>query len=97
MMASALAQGLSPSIIPGEQVSACDLYPAALTSFASKVPGSFTSQDMDEVIKRSDVVFLCTKPQQIPEALAALNKSPEISSKLVISIVIFQYIFYCHF
>ena len=65
-MATALASGfVEAAKVEGKDVIACDPMPAALNSFASKVPGARTVTDPTECVKQSDVVVLAVKPQHM--------------------------------
>ena len=67
-MASAIAQGFVESgFIPGKEICAYDLNKAQLDKMSSF--GIVALNDAHEVVKESDFVFLCVKPQVIESIL----------------------------
>jgi len=72
-MATALAKGLIDSgFASASQVIASDVLPAATHSFAS-VTGASMARDNQEVLQKSQVVFLAVKPQSMPPLLHELR------------------------
>jgi len=72
-MATALAKGLIDSgFVPASQVIASDVFPAAAQSFANTT-GASTAQNNQEVLQKSQVVFLAVKPQSMPALLNELR------------------------
>jgi pyrroline-5-carboxylate reductase len=84
-MGTALVQGaVSSGVVGAGDVIGADVIAAARENFR-ELTGAETSPDIGEVLKASDVILLCTKPQDIFAALAELK--PEAgSAKLLISI-----------
>ena len=84
-MATALAKGLvSGGIAPANAIVACDPVEAARQSFSSTVGGELLP-NAPLVASRAEVVFLCVKPQQMPDVLAELREHVT-AQHLVISI-----------
>lgn len=84
-MGTALVQGaIHAGVVSAAEVIGTDLIAAAARNFAD-LTGAKTTTDIGEVLRASDVILLCTKPQDIHAALADFK--PEASSgKLLISI-----------
>ena len=85
-MARALAEGfVKAGLIEGKQVLASDPVTAAKEGFLAEVQGAKFLATNAEVASAADILFLATKPQQMPAVLAELR--PHITSKhLVVSI-----------
>ena len=84
-MARALAGGfVKAGLTEPARVVAADPVPAALEAFGAAVSGARLLASNIAVAQAADVVFLATKPQQIREALAPLQKAT--AGKLVVSI-----------
>jgi pyrroline-5-carboxylate reductase len=86
-MARALAQGwLRKQLIAGNQISAFDVSPAALSEFNKRVPGSKGASSNQQLVQNSDILILAVKPLAAREALAEIQ--PELTARhLLISIV----------
>lgn len=84
-MARALAGGFVRSgLIDPAKLLAADPVPAAVDAFGEAVPGARAEADNASVAAQADVIFLATKPQQIPAAITRLAEPA--ADKLVISI-----------
>ena len=84
-MASAIAQGFVESgFIPGKEICAYDLNKAQLDKMSSF--GIVALNDAHEVVKESDFVFLCVKPQVIESVVADIKE--DLKGKAVVSIVL---------
>lgn len=82
-MASAIAQGFVESgFIPGKEICAYDLNKAQLDKMSSF--GIVALNDAHEVVKESDFVFLCVKPQVIESVVADIKE--DLKGKAVVSI-----------
>jgi pyrroline-5-carboxylate reductase len=85
-MGTALVQGAVRSgAVKSADVIGCDPYAASRDSFAAATGGK-VSPDVREVATTSDVLLLCTKPQDALAALADAARSADGANKLVISI-----------
>lgn len=83
-MGTALVQGaIAAGVVKSGEVLGTDVIPAARANF-TEVTGAWTTAEVSEVLEGSDVLLLCTKPQDVFSALAGL--SAETGGKLVISI-----------
>jgi pyrroline-5-carboxylate reductase len=84
-MGTALVQGaIRAGVVKPGEVIGTDLITAAARNF-SETTGARTTVDIGEVLHASDVILLCTKPQDIHAAL--VDFKPDTSSgKLLISI-----------
>lgn len=84
-MGTALVQGaIRAGVVKSGEVIGTDLIAAAARNF-SEITGARTTADISEVLRASDVILLCTKPQDIHAAL--VDFKPDTSSgKLLISI-----------
>ncbi len=84
-MGTALVQGaIRAGVVNAGEVIGTDLITAAAQNFTD-LTGAKITADVSEVLSASDVILLCTKPQDIYAALA--NFKPDASSgKLLISI-----------
>src|SRR4051794_19910001 len=86
-MARALAQGfVRAGLLADRQILAADPVPAALDEFRRVLPEAQVAADNAELARRSDILVLAVKPQQVKLAVAKL-RDPMGSGKLVISIV----------
>ncbi len=84
-MATALARGfLQAGLVKPSRLFASDVIKTARDSFA-KETGSKSSASNLEVVRRADVLFLCVKPDQVPEVLREI-KSDFAEKHLLISI-----------
>lgn len=84
-MASAIAQGFVESgFIPGKEICAYDLNKAQLEKMSSF--GIVALNGAHEVVKESDFVFLCVKPQVIESVVADIKD--DLKGKAVVSIVL---------
>ena len=85
-MATALARGfVQAGIVPARAIQASDPSAEARRAFTGEVPGSLVAADNVKRVAHAEVIFLAVKPQQIGEALAALNESIR-GDALVVSI-----------
>lgn len=85
-MGTALVQGaIRAGVVRAADVYGCDLYPKSREAFASAT-GAKVSPDMAAVVAASEVILLCTKPQDVASALADAVKTAAGSERLVISI-----------
>lgn len=83
-MGTALVQGaIGAGVVEPGEVLGTDVIPAARENFAN-LTGARITTEISEVLDASDVLLLCTKPQDVFSALAGL-KSGGVG-KLVISI-----------
>lgn len=83
-MGTALVQGaINAGVVVAGDVLGTDVIPAARENF-TKLTGACTSGEISEVIEASDVLLLCTKPQDVFHALSGLGPDP--GGKLMISI-----------
>ena len=72
-MASALAKGfLQAGLVKPAQLHASDMVEAARASFAKETGAKTTASNLD-VVRRSQVLFLAVKPQQIADLLAEIR------------------------
>ncbi len=84
-MGTALVQGaLDAGVVAAVDVMGTDVIPAAREAF-TKATGAATTSDIGELLEFSDVLLLCTKPQ---DAFAALVdcKGKTAAGKLMVSI-----------
>lgn len=83
-MGTALVQGAIGAgvVMPGDVIGT-DLIPAARENF-TKLTGGTATGDISELLEASDVLLLCTKPQDAFAALAGLKS--HAGGKLIISI-----------
>ncbi|MEO7098699.1 MAG: pyrroline-5-carboxylate reductase [Luteolibacter sp.] len=85
-MGTALVQGaIGSGVVKSEDVIGCDPYAGSRDAFV-KATGAKATTDIAEVATASDVLLLCTKPQDAAAALADAAKSAAGTDKLVISI-----------
>jgi pyrroline-5-carboxylate reductase len=85
-MGTALVQGaIRAGVVRAADVAGCDPYLKSRESFASAT-GAAATADMAAVVAASDVILLCTKPQDIPIALVEAVKTAAGGQRLVISI-----------
>lgn len=83
-MGTALVQGaISSGVVKPGDVMGTDVIPAAMQHF-TKLTAAGTTSNIAEVIDTSDVILLCTKPQDIFAALSDFKLGGDI---LLISIV----------
>jgi pyrroline-5-carboxylate reductase len=83
-MGTALVQGaINAGVVVTGDVLGTDVIPAARENF-TKLTGAWTTEEISEVIEASDVLLLCTKPQDVGSALSGLKSGP--GGKLMISI-----------
>lgn len=85
-MARALAAGfVAAKLVDGKQILASDPVAAAKEGFLYEVSGAKFLASNTEVASAADILFLATKPQQLPTVLAELRS--QVSSKhLIVSI-----------
>ena len=82
-MGTALVQGaVSAGVVKASDVLGTDVMGAARENF-TKLTGAQTTATTAEVVEASDVILLCTKPQ---DAFAALSELKSRTGKLLISI-----------
>ena len=82
-MGTALVQGaVSAGVVKASDVLGTDVMGTARENF-TKLTGAQTSATTAEVVEASDVILLCTKPQ---DAFAALSELKSRTGKLLISI-----------
>jgi pyrroline-5-carboxylate reductase len=85
-MGTALIQGaIRAGVVAAEDVFGCDPYEKSRDAF-STATGAKVTAELAEIVAVSEVLLLCTKPLDVPAALAAAAKSAAGSPKLVISI-----------
>jgi len=84
-MAEALAGGLVAAGVRADALRGADLADAQRTRFESSV-GVKTTPDNAEVVRESDIVILCVKPNVVPVVLASLSSDVEPTRPLWISI-----------
>ena len=85
-MGTALIQGaIRAGVVAAADVIGCDPYEKSREAFA-KATGAKVTADMDAVIAASEVILLCTKPQDVPAALANAAQVAAGGQRLVISI-----------
>jgi pyrroline-5-carboxylate reductase len=83
-MGTALVQGaIKAGVVKPADVMGTDVIPAARENF-TKLTGASATADLAELLDASDVLLLCTKPQDAFSALAALQSGA--GGKLMISI-----------
>lgn len=83
-MGTALVQGaIGAGVVEAGEVMGTDVIPAARENFAS-LTGARITPEISEVLEASDVLLLCTKPQDVFSALSGLKSGG--AGKLVISI-----------
>jgi len=75
-MARALAGGwVRAGLVKSAQIRAYDPQPEAAEQFARDLPGALLSPNNDELVRQSDVLFLCVKPQAVSAVLRPLQPS----------------------
>jgi len=85
-MGTALVEGaIRAGAAAAADVTGCDPVSAARDAF-SRATGSNAVKDVAEVAGTSDVILLCTKPQDVAAALAEAGNAAKGAPKLVISI-----------
>src|SRR6478752_2083631 len=85
-MAKALAQGfVATGLVPANRIVACDPVVAARESFGQVVVGAVLAATNEQVVAKSDVVFLAVKPQSMGVVFDELAGKCG-SGKLVVSI-----------
>lgn len=85
-MGTALIQGaIRAGVVAAGDVIGCDPYYKSRESFAAAT-GARVSADVQEIAAASDVLLLCTKPNDVATALAAAAERSSGQSRLVISI-----------
>ena len=83
-MGTALVQGaITAGVVKPGNVIGTDVIPAARENF-TKVTGGKATADIAELLQASDVLLLCTKPQDAFSALAGLKSGSD--GKLMVSI-----------
>lgn len=84
-MGTALVQGaIASGLVKADEVLGTDVIAAARENFTA-LTGATSTCEMGEVLEGSDVILLCTKPQDIFTALSDFG-SGSVSRKLLISI-----------
>ena len=84
-MGTALIQGaIQSGVINASNLIGIDPYPAACEQFATATGGQ-TTEDISALVE-SDLVLLCTKPQQITATLSALAEVAPEQPMLIISV-----------
>ena len=85
-MGTALVQGaIRAGVVAPGDVIGCDPYEKSREAFAQATLAKVTGE-LAELGADSDVILLCTKPNDVPAALADAAKAIEGDSRLVISI-----------
>jgi len=85
-MGSALIKGaVQASIIQPENLHLFDIHRESAQSLASELNAQI-SPSLKEIATVADTLLLCTKPNNIPEALKAMERPQNSSAKLIISI-----------
>lgn len=85
-MGTALVQGaIRAGVVCAADVNGCDPYPKSREAFTNAT-GAEVTHDMAAVVATSEVILLCTKPQDISTALAEAVKTAAGNKRLVISI-----------
>lgn len=85
-MGTALIQGaIRSGVVAAGEVTGCDPYEASREAFA-KATGAVVTADLATVATSCEVLLLCTKPLDIPKALADAVKLSAGQPRLVISI-----------
>ena len=85
-MGTALVQGaIRAGVAIANDVIGCDPYPAARESFAT-LTGANVTAGVAEVIGQSEVLLLCTKPNDILAAVQEISQAARGRSLLLISI-----------
>lgn len=85
-MGTALVQGaIRSGVVQPSDVSGCDPYLKSREVFASGT-GAEVTAEMSAVVAASEVILLCTKPQDVATALAEAAKAAAGGDRLVISI-----------
>ncbi|GAA5127609.1 pyrroline-5-carboxylate reductase [Luteolibacter yonseiensis] len=85
-MGTALIQGaIRAGVVASGDVYGCDPYYKSRENFAA-VTGAHVSADIAEIASASDVLLLCTKPNDVAAALATVAEKSSGQPKLVISI-----------
>ena len=83
-MGTALVAGaLKAGVVKAEDVMGVALSEASRNRFAESTGGQVTA-DIGAMIEKSDVILLCTKPHDVPAALAAFGG--EAGGKLLVSV-----------
>ncbi len=85
-MGTALIQGaIRAGVVGAADVIGCDPYEKSREAFV-KSTGATATADMDAVVAASEVILLCTKPQDVSTALTDAVKIAAGGQRLVISI-----------
>jgi pyrroline-5-carboxylate reductase len=85
-MGTALVQGaIRAGVVGAADVAGCDPYEKSRESFA-RATGATATAEMDPVVAGSGVILLCTKPQDVQEALAEAATLAAGGNRLVVSI-----------
>ncbi|MFT4175161.1 MAG: pyrroline-5-carboxylate reductase [Luteolibacter sp.] len=85
-MGTALVQGaIRAGAVDAANVIGCDPHATSRDAF-SKATGTGTTTEIGEVVRQSDVLLFCTKPNDIIGALSAAAAAAPSEPKLVISI-----------
>lgn len=85
-MGTALIQGaIRAGVVTFDEVVGCDSNLESRSAFV-RVTSARATADLGEIAAASDVVLLCTKPQEVTAALAAFTQAAAGESKLIISI-----------
>lgn len=85
-MGTALIQGaVRAGVVGAADVSGCDPYERSRDAFV-KATGATATAEMDAVVAASEVILLCTKPQDVAAALAEAVRISARADRLVISI-----------
>ncbi|MEO5716577.1 MAG: pyrroline-5-carboxylate reductase [Luteolibacter sp.] len=85
-MGTALVQGaIRAGVVKSEDVTGCDPFAGSREAFA-KATGAKVTTDIAEAAAASDVLLLCTKPQDALSALADAARAAAGKERLVISI-----------
>ena len=84
-MGTALVQGaIASGLVKAGEVRGTDVIAAARDNFTA-LTGAATTSEIGEILEESEVILLCTKPQDISSALADFSSGTG-SGKLLISI-----------
>jgi pyrroline-5-carboxylate reductase len=85
-MGTALVQGaIRAGVVPAENVLGCDPIAASRAGFTAATAAN-TTADLAEIARNSEVILLCTKPQDALNALAEVASACAGETRLIISI-----------
>jgi pyrroline-5-carboxylate reductase len=85
-MGTALVQGaIRAGVVAAAEITGCDPYEKSREAFA-EATGATVTADIGEMAAASEVILLCTKPLDVPKALADAARVAAGQPRLVISI-----------